>query len=192
MLQLLEYSVVWLFRSCALKWLTILPISSYVDFLHWWMPRKYEKKRRKVCIFKKIDCENYVVSMVGESVVGMALTDEDQSRLRGKKTCWVSFCLKQIPWILLSTANKMQRYTIFAITVSALHVSGGFWAHHQELKSVHTAPGICQACLLLPLAVTASKLDKYPMLCIQFLSSWWWAQKPPETCWALTVIDNIV
>jgi len=29
----------------------------------------------------------------------------------------------------------MQRYTIFIITVSALHVSGGFSAHHQELKN---------------------------------------------------------
>jgi hypothetical protein len=28
----------------------------------------------------------------------------------------------------------MQRYTIFFITVSAVHVSGGFSAHHQELK----------------------------------------------------------
>ena len=28
----------------------------------------------------------------------------------------------------------MQRYTIFFITVGALHVSGGFSAHHQELK----------------------------------------------------------
>ena len=28
----------------------------------------------------------------------------------------------------------MQRYTIFFITVNALHVSGGFFAHHQELK----------------------------------------------------------
>jgi hypothetical protein len=27
------------------------------------------------------------------------------------------------------------RYTIFFITVTALHVSGGFSAHHQELKS---------------------------------------------------------
>jgi len=62
----------------------------------------------------------------------------------------------------------MQRYTIFFITVSALHVSGGFSAHHQELKTVHTASGICQACLLLPLAVSASKLDIYPMLCVQF------------------------
>jgi len=42
------------------------------------------------------------------------------------------------------------------------------------------------------LAVTASKLGIYPMLCVQCLSSWWWAEKPPETCTALTVIKNIV
>jgi len=35
----------------------------------------------------------------------------------------------------LSATNKMQRYTIFFITVNALHVSGGFSAHHQELKN---------------------------------------------------------
>jgi len=29
----------------------------------------------------------------------------------------------------------MQRYTVFFIIVSALHVSGGFSAHHQELKN---------------------------------------------------------
>jgi len=29
----------------------------------------------------------------------------------------------------------MQRYIIFFITVNALHVSGGFSAHHQELKN---------------------------------------------------------
>jgi len=29
----------------------------------------------------------------------------------------------------------MQRYTIFFVTVNALHVSGGFSAHHQELKN---------------------------------------------------------
>jgi hypothetical protein len=45
----------------------------------------------------------------------------------------------------------MQRYTIFFIAVNAVHVSDGFSAHHQELKTVHTASGICQACLLLPL-----------------------------------------
>jgi len=47
-------------------------------------------------------------------------------------------------------------------------------------KTVHTASGICQACLLLPLAwvswnstsptlaVAAIKLDIYPMLCVHF------------------------
>jgi hypothetical protein len=45
----------------------------------------------------------------------------------------------------------MQRYTIFFINVNAVHVSGGFSTHHQELKN-YTASGICQACLLQPLA----------------------------------------
>jgi hypothetical protein len=29
----------------------------------------------------------------------------------------------------------MQRYTIVFITVNALHVSGGFFVHHPELKT---------------------------------------------------------
>ena len=62
----------------------------------------------------------------------------------------------------------MQRYTIFFITVNAVHVSGGFSADYQELKTWHTASGICQACLLLPLAVAASKLGIYQMLCVKF------------------------
>ena len=73
----------------------------------------------------------------------------------------------------------MQRYAIFFIAVNALHVSGGFCAHHQELKTLHAASGICQACLLLPLAwvsrsdsptlaVAASKLDIYQMLRVEF------------------------
>jgi len=53
----------------------------------------------------------------------------------------------------VSTTNKMQRYTIFFITVNALHVSGGFSAHHQELKncihSIGYMPGL--------LAATANK-----------------------------------
>jgi hypothetical protein len=32
-------------------------------------------------------------------------------------------------------ANKMQRYTTFFIIVNALHVSGGFSAHHQDFKN---------------------------------------------------------
>jgi len=34
----------------------------------------------------------------------------------------------------LSITNKMQRYTIFFITVNAVHASGGFSARHQGLK----------------------------------------------------------
>ena len=44
-----------------------------------------------------------------------------------------------------STTNKMQRYTMVFITINALHVSGGSSVHHQELKTVYTASGICRA-----------------------------------------------
>jgi len=58
--------------------------------------------------------------------------------------------------ILLSKANKMQHFIIFFITVCALHVSGGFSAHHQELKncthSIWYVPGL--------LAATASGSSK--------------------------------
>jgi hypothetical protein len=60
---------------------------------------------------------------------------------------------KIVKLISLNITNKMQRYTIFLIAVNALHVSGGFFAHHQEHKTVYTASGTCQACLLIPLAV---------------------------------------
>ena len=43
----------------------------------------------------------------------------------------------------------MQRYTIFFITVNALHVSGGLSAHQQELKncthSIWYVPGLLAA-----------------------------------------------
>jgi len=63
------------------------------------------------------------------------------------------------PFYSFKYTNKMQRYTIFFIAVNALHVSSGFSAHHQELKTVYTASVMCQACLLLPLAVSARNLD---------------------------------
>jgi hypothetical protein len=43
------------------------------------------------------------------------------------------FCLNTL-FFPLSITNKMQRYTIFFTAVNTLHVSGGFSAHHQELK----------------------------------------------------------
>jgi len=39
----------------------------------------------------------------------------------------------------------MQRYTMVFITINAVHVSGGSSANHQELKTVYTASGVCQA-----------------------------------------------
>ena len=98
----------------------------------------------------------------------------------------------------LSITNKMQRYTIFFITVNALRVSGGFSAHHVRIyigfkTFFHVVRHIDSIVSYLPtLVAAASKLDLYPMLCVQFLSSWWWAEKPPETCRTLTVIKNIV
>jgi hypothetical protein len=43
-----------------------------------------------------------------------------------------------------SITNKMQRYAMISITINALRVSGGSSAHHQELKTVYTASGICR------------------------------------------------
>ena len=37
--------------------------------------------------------------------------------------------------VFLSTTNKIQRYTVLFIVVSALHVSSGFSAYRQELKN---------------------------------------------------------
>jgi len=52
----------------------------------------------------------------------------------------------------------MQRYTIFFITVNALHVSDSFSTHHQELKNcthrIWYVPGL--------LAATASMVELVP------------------------------
>ena len=69
--------------------------------------------------------------------------------------------------IPLSVTNKMQRYTILFIAVEALHVSGGFSFHHQELK-----------------------LYTYQTLCVQF-ELLMMGGKPPETCRASTAIKKL-
>ena len=81
---------------------------------------------------------------------------------------------------LLSTTNKIHRYTILFIIVNALYVSGVSPPIIRSSRTLHTASGMCQACLLLPLAVAANKPGTYQMLCVKFLSSWWWAEKPPK------------
>jgi hypothetical protein len=67
------------------------------------------------------------------------------------------------------------------IIINALHVSDGSSVHHQELKTVYTSSGICgyfsasyrhrgtaQFQLTHDRGKKQKKLDKYPMLCIQF------------------------
>jgi len=78
--------------------------------------------------------------------------------------------------VFLSKTNKMQRCTTFFITVNAVHVSGGFSAHHQELKNCKHSIGYMSSLI----AATASGSSKQA------------TEKPPEICRALTVIKNIV
>jgi hypothetical protein len=82
--------------------------------------------------------------------------------------------------ILLSITTKMQRHIIFFINVNILHVSGGsvILPHHTLYASN-----------LLYYIITAGHI---PVAVCTVLSSWWWAENPPETCRALTVIKNIV
>jgi hypothetical protein len=47
----------------------------------------------------------------------------------------------------------MQRYSIFFITVNALHVSGGFSAHHQELKNCKRSVGYMSSLLVATASV---------------------------------------
>ena len=68
----------------------------------------------------------------------------------------------------------MQRYTIFFIVVSALHVSSGFSAPHQELKNCTCSIGYLSNLFAAPAnvvsrnspttAAAAKKFDKYPIL----------------------------
>ena len=64
----------------------------------------------------------------------------------------------------------MQRYTVFFIVASALHVSSGFPAHHQELKNCTCSIGYLSNLFAATtnvgesevptLAVVANKFDK--------------------------------
>jgi hypothetical protein len=58
----------------------------------------------------------------------------------------------------------MQRYTMVFIAINALHVSGGSSAYHQELSTAHAN----QFQLTHNSGKKQKKLDKYPMLYIQF------------------------
>jgi hypothetical protein len=95
-----------------------------------------------------------------------------KNRVARRNVTALEFCTKS-RYLLLSISNRMQRYTVFFITVSAVHILGGFSADHEELKSCTHSIWYMSGLMVLPLAVAASKLgiDKYQMLCVQFLSS---------------------
>ena len=92
----------------------------------------------------------------------------------------IGYFYENLSRILLSTTNKMQLSIVFFITVYALHVSGGFSAHHHELKncihSIWYVPGLLAATASVvelelsfnstTLAVAASKSGTYQMLCV--------------------------
>ena len=89
-----------------------------------------------------------------------------------------------------STTNKIQCYTIYLFLWNAPHVSGSSSTHHQELKTVYIASGtMSNPFCYLPLSVltlprqwqVAVKVWQSTRCCITVLSSWLWAEEPPET-----------
>jgi hypothetical protein len=70
-----------------------------------------------------------------------------------------------------STYNKVQRYTIFFVAVSALHVSRGFSAHHQELKIQNCRHSIWYVSSLL--AATASGSSKRWLYVEEYCNDAW-------------------
>jgi len=86
------------------------------------------------------------------------------------------FSLSYLPRVkkesfLLSITNKMQRYTIFLVIINALHVSGGFSAHHQDLKNCIHNIGYVSG-LLLAIASGSSRQAWHiaDAVCVQFLT----------------------
>jgi hypothetical protein len=94
-------------------------------------------------------------------------------------------------YVFLSMTNKMQRCIILFIIVNDLHVSSGFSAHHQELKSVHAESGICQT-FFFTASGNSKQVWQIPDAACTDLSSWCWAEKPLGTFTALTIIKTII
>jgi len=75
--------------------------------------------------------------------------------------CQVRKCVRVYIRIILSIHNKMQLYTVFFITANAVHVSGGFSAHHQELKNCMHSIG-CMPSLL----VSTASVGEFQLSCV--------------------------
>ena len=94
-----------------------------------------------------------------------------------------------------SKTNKMHQFLKLFILVKHSTCFGRFSTHHQELKTAHTATGICQTAAaasgdemelefhLVPASKqVVAAVWRIPVAVCVVLSSWWWAERPSETC----------
>jgi len=70
--------------------------------------------------------------------------------------------------------NNMQLFGLFICTQSALHVSGDFFAHHQEQLTVFTASDIVHLCFCRHRWTISEAVNIVNC-------SWWWVKTSPET-----------
>jgi len=74
-----------------------------------------------------------------------------------------------------------------------LHVSDDISLHHQEFKTVHTASRICHTGLLPVckrghLQTGNEPVWRIPEAVCTVLNSWWWTERPLETCRVILMI----
>jgi hypothetical protein len=94
-------------------------------------------------------------------------------------------------WVNILCNQRDATYTMFFIIISALYVSGGFSAHHQEPIKLYVQPWVL-SCLLAEFQPIHTSGRQQESMTYSFIGSWWWAEKPPETCTALMIIRNTV
>jgi len=75
----------------------------------------------------------------------------------------------EFSFVILSTTNKMQCYTMFFIVVTAVHVSSGLSAHHQELKNC-----TCSIEYLSNLFAATANVGEFRLTCISSSSKQVW------------------
>ena len=107
-------------------------------------------------------------------------------------------------------AVKIRYKIILLLTDVSRQLRFSILKHNQQDAALYNILYCCQCCTCFgrffpliirsscmsrnssTLAVATNKFDKYPVLHVQFLSSWWWAEKPHETYRTLRSIKNIV
>ena len=87
--------------------------------------------------------------------------------------CWLKPETVLLPffnaqWTCILYNQRDALYTMFFNIISALHVSGGFSAHHPELIKLYVQPWYCHPSVQSTPAVDSRKTWQYPRLHIQF------------------------